>query len=295
MPMIRQIVLSTAAVVMLAAPAAAQAPVTTADVTRLESAAAEIGKRVEALRESDPTLAADLSGRLVELNDEVVYLRVKLRREGSVTRDEYASLRDRLDTLRVRAEGTAPASAPAVADGTATTPMATVPVGTEFDVRLQTSLNSSTAKTEQRFEATTVLDYTSGTTVVVPAGSTVRGFVSSVRPAGRIDRRGSLTLSFDELKIGDRTYRLRASVTQAIDGKMTEDVARIGAGAVAGAILGGIFGGGRGALLGVLIGGGGTIAAVDGTDVDLPAGTILRVRLDQAVTIADVAAPPETR
>jgi hypothetical protein len=293
MPMTRHFVLSLAFLLFLVAPAGAQAPVTAADITRLETAASEISKRVDELKASDPTLASDVSGRLSELNDEVTYLRVKLKREGSVTRDEYAALRDRLDTLRVRADGAKPADAAPSAGTSPAGAAATVPVGTEFDVRLQTSLNSATAKVEQRFEATTVLEYADGGVVVVPAGSLVRGFVSSVRPAGRIDRRGSLTLSFDELRIADRTYRLRASVTQAIDGKVTEDVARIGAGAVAGAILGGIFGGGRGALIGVLIGGGGTIAAVDGTDVDLPAGTILRVRLDQALTIVDVtdAAP----
>jgi hypothetical protein len=55
-----------------------------------------------------------------------------------------------------------------------------------------------------------------------------------------------------------------------------------------GAIIGGIIGGGKGALLGVLVGGGGTMAASDGTDVSLPAGTILRIKLDQAL---DIAAP----
>jgi hypothetical protein len=44
-------------------------------------------------------------------------------------------------------------------------------------------------------------------------------------------------------------------------------------------------------LLGVLVGGGGTIAATDGTDVDLPAGTILRVRLDQRTDLVARAAP----
>jgi hypothetical protein len=36
----------------------------------------------------------------------------------------------------------------------------------------------------------------------------------------------------------------------------------------------------------VLVGGGGTIAATDGSDVQLPVGTILRVRLDQRVDLA---------
>lgn len=265
----------------------AQAVVTAADITRLESTAGEIAGRLDALRQSDATLASEVSATLADLRDEVAYLRVKMRREGSVTRDEYAALRDRLETLRVRAEGQKVSAQPVLGDPEPPS-LSTIAVGTEFDVRLQTPLSSGTAKLEQRFEATTVLDYSVNGTVVVPAGSLMRGFVSSVRPAGRVDRRGSLTLSFDELRIDNRSYRLRAAVTEAIDGKMGEDARRIGAGAVAGAILGGIFGGGRGALLGVLVGGGGTIAATDGTDVELPAGTILRVRLDQRV---DLVAP----
>jgi len=174
-----------------------------------------------------------------------------------------------------------------VADDPSATAGGTVPVGTEFDVRMQTSLNSGTAKIEERFEATTVLDYASGRTIIVPAGSTVRGFVSSVRASGKLDRRAALTLSFDEIRIGNRSYRFRASVTRAFDGKLGDDTARIGAGAAVGAIIGGILAGGKGALLGVLVGGGGTMAASDGTDVSLPAGTILRVRLDQTLEIVD--------
>ena len=106
---------------------------------------------------------------------------------------------------------------------------------------------------------------------MIPAGSTARGFVSSVRTAGKIDRRGSLTLSFDEMRIDSRSTKLRASVTQALDGKVGQDAARIGAGAVVGGIIGGVLAGGKGALIGVLVGGGGTVAATDGADVDLPA------------------------
>jgi hypothetical protein len=277
------------AVIALASVAWMQAPVTASDLTRLESTAADIEKQADALKTTDATLARDVSASLADLKDEVTYLKVKMRREGSVTRDEYASLRDKLETLRVKAQGEKVSAQPVTKDDPMTTTgSGTVPVGTEFDVRLQTSLDSGTAQTEQRFEAATVLDYASGTTVIVPAGSTVRGFVSSVKAAGKVDRRANLTLSFDELRIGNRTYRLRASVTRAFDGKLGDDTMKIGAGAAVGAIIGGIIGGGKGALLGVLVGGGGTMAASDGTDVSLPAGTILRIKLDQPL---DIAAP----
>lgn len=272
--------LSFAAVV-----ASAQAPVTTADLARLDTAAADIRAQVSTLRKTDPTLAGDVEQTLADLSDEITYLKVKLRREGSVPRADYVSLSDRLETLRIKAQGTQPAPGAA-----APLPMAdggVAPVGTELDVRLQTTLNSATAKVEQRFEATTVADYSpNGSAVLIPAGSVVRGFVGSVRAANKIDRRGSLTLSFDEIRIGDRSQRLRASVTQALDPKTTDDKTRVGAGAIVGGLIGGILGGGKGALLGVLVGGGGTLAATEGTDVDLPPGTILRIRLDEALTVA---------
>lgn len=290
MPSVRLAVL-LAMVLTVATGAFAQAVVTAADIARLEATADEISGRQEELTKTDATLAGDVARTLTDLRDEVTYLRVKMRREGSVTREEYAALRDRLETLRVRADGQKVSAQPMLGDPEVPT-TASIATGTEFDVRLQTSLSSGTARVEQRFEATTVLDYSVNGTVVVPAGSLMRGFVSSVRPAGRVDRRGSLTLSFDELRIENRSYGLRASVTEAIDGQMGDDVRRIGAGAAVGAILGGIFGGGRGALLGVLVGGGGTIAATEGSDVDLPLGTILRVRLDQRV---ELVAPAEAR
>jgi hypothetical protein len=265
-----------------AAAAWAQAPVATADLDRLRESVADVERQAETLKATDAVLAGDVLKQLADLADEVVYLRVKLRRDGAVTRTEYGSLRDRIAELGVRAMGQKVAAQPVAgdpADGVR------VPAGTEIDVRLQEPLSSATAKVEQRFEAVVFTDVGIGGRVAIPAGSVVRGFVSSVRAAGRLERRGSLTLSFEELRVGTRTYRFRGSVTQAIDRKMTEDTARIGAGAVVGAIVGGLLGGGKGALMGVLVGGGGTMAATDGADVELPAGTILRVRLDQPVDV----------
>jgi hypothetical protein len=277
----RQWMLVGGMVLGAAAPAWAQT-VTSADLTRLEASAVEIARQVEVLKKTDVTLAADVSRTLGELNSEITYLTVKMRREGSVTRPEYVEIRDRVETLRVKAATAALTAKPVVTEPERTYK---VPVGTLFDVRLQGPISSGTARVEERFEATTLLDYSDNGRVVLPAGSLVRGFVSSVRPAGKIDRRGSITLSFDEIRVGDRTFRLRASVVQTLDGKLSEDISRIGAGAAVGAIVGSLLGGGKGALLGVLVGGGGTIAATEGVDVNLAAGTVLRIRLDQPVEV----------
>jgi hypothetical protein len=110
--------------------------------------------------------------------------------------------------------------------------------------------------------------------------------VSSVDKATRTDRKGSMTVAFDQITVHGREYPMRGTVTQAIESEGVKgEVGKIGAGAGVGAILGGILGGAKGALLGVLIGGGGVVAATPGKDVTLPAGTVLRVRFDQPLTV----------
>ena len=158
--------------------------------------------------------------------------------------------------------------------------------GQEIDVRLQTTLDSDTAQPEDRFEATTAVDMRQDGRVLVPAGSIVRGVVSHVHRASRTDRSGELSLAFEELQIGDRTYAIRANPVDTIksDG-IKDEVGRIAAGAGVGAIVGGIIGGMKGAITGILIGAGGTIVATEGKDVEVPAGTIMRIRLDAPVVV----------
>ena len=180
----------------------AQNPVTTTDLTRLDTTADDIAKRADALKTTDPTLATDVTKSLADLRDDITYLKVKLRRGEPVSRDEYTTLHDKLETLRVRAQGEKVTAQPVLPPAGR---VLTVQVGTQLDVRLQTPLNSGTTKVEQRFEATTLLDLKVNDEVVVPAGSVVRGFVSSVSPAGRLDRRGSMTLSFDQVGLASTT------------------------------------------------------------------------------------------
>jgi len=290
-----------AAIVMaFASAAAAQMNVTTSDIQRLQDDAYQAGADVSRLRSTDPNLAAQLQTELDDLRDEVVYLKVKLRKEGSVSRNDYADVRDRIQDLRSRARGDSGTARQGSGTwGTGTSggvsggvvgserPQRThggstaIASGQEIDVRLEGTLDSGTAQVEQRFQATTVVDLYRGNDVLIPAGSMLRGVISSVTKATRTERKGSMTISFDQITIRGRAYPMRGIVTQAIESEgIKGEATRIGAGAGVGAIIGGIIGGVKGALLGVLIGGG-TIAATEGKDVTLPAGTILRVRLDQ--------------
>ena len=161
-----------------------------------------------------------------------------------------------------------------------------IPVGQELDVRLQNSLSSATAATEQRFQATTAVDLMQGDRVLVPAGTTVRGVVSKAEPAGRIDRTGRLHLAFDQMVVNGREVPMRAMATQVFESRGIRDEAKtVGTAGGVGAIVGGLIGGLRGALIGAIVGSGGVIAATEGKDVELPAGTIVRIRIDSPVEV----------
>lgn len=165
-------------------------------------------------------------------------------------------------------------------------PRGTLPVGQEFEVRLRNSLSSETAAVEQRFETTTIADLVQEGKVLVPAGTVVKGFVSEVRKAGRIDRSGSVTLSFDRLATVQREREIRATATSVFESRgIRDEIGTVGAGAGVGGVIGGLLGGVKGALLGVIIGAGGTIAATDGKDISVPAGSIIRIRLDSPVQV----------
>ena len=161
-----------------------------------------------------------------------------------------------------------------------------IPAGQELDVRLQTALSSETATAEQRFEATTAVDITQNGQVLIPAGSVVRGVVTAVERPGRVERVGRLQLSFDQITVRGRDIPIRGMATQVFEsGGIRDEVGTAGAGAGVGGVIGGLLGGVKGAVLGAVIGAGGAIAATEGKDVSLPAGSIIRIRLDSPATV----------
>jgi TolA-binding protein len=331
----QRVALAAIVAAALAAPAAAQqnSQVSQADIQRLQDSVFQAGSDIQQLRSRDAAHATQLQTQLDDLRDEVTYLKVKLRKEGSLQRAEYASVRDRLDDLRSQAtnytatytpsagatsatgaRSATPATGATSATGangatsanraasststTASTARSTrqstvggasveVPAGTEMDVRLTNALSSGTAKVEDRFEGTTLVDVVVSGRTIIPAGSVMRGVVTSVDPATRTNRTAKLAVSFDQVTVNGREYPIRGTVTQAIQGEgIKGETGRIATGAGAGAILGGILGGVKGAVLGAVIGGGGITAATEGKEVELPQGAVLRVRLDSPVSIA---------
>jgi RNA polymerase subunit RPABC4/transcription elongation factor Spt4 len=159
-----------------------------------------------------------------------------------------------------------------------------IPRGAETTVRLTRRLRTDALQVEDRFEAITIEDIIVSGRVVVPAGATLRGVVAMVEPANRTNRNAKLDLRFDLLTIGTQSVPIRARATRVLTSSgMRNDAVKAGVGAAAGAVIGAILGGGKGAAIGGAIGGGGTLAAMDGQEIDLTSGSTLRIAFDSAV------------
>ena len=306
-----QAALLVIAISMPAAAAQIQNPVTQSDIQGLQDNVYLAERDISQLRTRDATRANQLSTQLDDLRDEVIYLKVKLRKERTLSRAEFNDVRNRIEDVRSRARGDSgnlsqnntgtqqglgagAAGSRAPAQGTQTSTRSTtvprgmveIPAGTQFDVRLQNALSSGTAQVEDRFEATTLMDVVADGRTAIPAGAVLRGVVTAVEPATRTNRTAKMTVSFDQVTINGRAYPMRGTVTNAIQGEgIKGDLPKAGAGAAIGGLLGAVIGGGKGAVLGAIIGGGGTIAATEGKQVELPQGATLTVRMDSPLQV----------
>ncbi len=162
-----------------------------------------------------------------------------------------------------------------------------VPAGTSVVVALQTSLSTENASEGQTFTAETTEPTVIEGKTVAPAGTIVRGKVSSVAKPGAIKGAAKMTLDFEQLSFADgATYEFDAApITLAGQSDTEADVERLAAGTVAGAIIGGIAKGGKGAAVGALIGAGagGTWAvATKGDHIVLEPGQRFRIETTDA-------------
>ena len=244
---------------------------------------------------------SQLQAELDDAADEAIYLKVKLRKNEPVARERVRRrARSHRDHPQPRARrcrrgprshagrrASRASRRPSRRSGQipATHRVAEpneIPVGTEFDVRLQNSLSSKTAQVEDRFEATTMVDLREGRS---GDGAGRLGDARRRQLGDQGARDGSQGQPDGHLRSASRSTdapirfappsrrRSRAKGSRARQERSASARAPARSSAA-------ILGGTKGALAGILIGGGGTIAATEGKDVELPAGTVLRVRLD---------------
>jgi hypothetical protein len=256
---------------------------------REEASVDDLRQLQESLANLDETLATLEAGdaktdefrkRADDIRDETVYLKVKMehhQRDGGagtgVSAAEVAEVRRSVDDLRDdidRAFGREPREV-------------RLPEGTSIEVRLAHSLSSRTARREDPVEATVAEPVRGDGFLALPAGTSMRGVVTAVEPAERPSKAGRIEIEFDAVYLDHTRMDMRGRVAEIRESG--QQAQKAGIGAVIGGVLGGLLGGKGGAIAGIFIGGGGAIAATKGEDVEIPAGTVLTVRLERPLVL----------
>lgn len=180
---------------------------------------------------------------------------------------------------------------PAAVSGTPTARLAdlTVPSGTSIDVTLNTHLTSKTASVGDAWTGTVRNSPALDGRNAIRAGSVVSGTVTGVRPARRGDR-AMLDLGLTSITIANRPYTVHGSTEAIIAGSpRARNLGAIAGSAAGGALVGKVVSGSnKGALIGGLIGAGaatGVVAASDGYQVVLKAGTALTFTTSAVVAV----------
>jgi len=161
----------------------------------------------------------------------------------------------------------------------------TAPAGTRILVRMEDAIDSSKARTGDRFTATLETNLQVNDVIAAPRGTTVHGRLIEASSAGRFKGSSSLTLELTDIVIRGTAYPL---VTKAFavkgKGEGGQTAKKVVGGAGLGALIGGIAGGGTGAAIGVAAGAaGGTALAGSKKGEQLAVGreALIEFRLDQ--------------
>jgi hypothetical protein len=272
-----------------------QAVIAEEDILRLQVGVYDAREALRQVAAADAARGARIEAELDAISDEAVFLKIQLRRQGRVAASEFEALSTRLDAVRGQLAGDAPAVVPTGGEAAPVSTSAAgrvparsteIPAGRELDVRLRSLLDSETAQVEDRFEASTLVDLYRDGRLIIPAGSVVRGVVSGVEKAGRNKRSSSLTLNFDQITIVGEAHPIKASATQAFQQKGARDEAgKLITGAGIGGLVGGLLAGGIGVAAGAVVGTSGTLLATQGPNVELPPGTVVRLRFDEPLVL----------
>jgi sRNA-binding protein len=176
-----------------------------------------------------------------------------------------------------------PAPAPAPAAPPAPPPPVTVAAGTQLAVTLEDGYSTKTNAVGQAVSARLASDLVAGGRVVARAGDPIRGTITEVTSgSSKIGAVPALKIDFTELVMADgSTMAINARINQKGQSEKGRDTAKIAGGTAAGAIIGHQIDDGKGKVIGGIIGGaaGAIGAKKTGTEVEIPAGTVLQANL----------------
>jgi hypothetical protein len=167
----------------------------------------------------------------------------------------------------------------------------TIPAGTLLRLRLDNAVGSDSSRIEDPVRGHLVSPVRIGGRTVLPAGSSVRGAVTSARRSGKVQGRARLGMRFYSITPAGEgeSYRMSTRPWAAVaPGTKKKDAAKIAIPAAGGAIIGGVIGGKKGAAIGAAAGGGSGTAVVlntRGKEVRLGRGAVVAVRLSAPLTV----------
>ena len=232
---------------------------------------------------------------------------MKAKEEELARKEAELALREREQDLAQREAALAKAttsSKPKAAAGTASTKTAaaapkpapsgprkyTVAAGTSISVQLPATITTKNAKVGDRVAANLSNDLVVDGKVIAKAGALLQGSITEVvSGSNKIGGTPSLTLAFDNLVLADGSdTRVSGQVSQvAAKSDTGRDTAKIAGGAAVGAIIGHQVSSDKGKIIGGLLGAAAGAAAAKntGTEVELPAGTVLGFTLNSPVTV----------
>jgi hypothetical protein len=274
--------------ILLAGSATAQSSTaaTRSDIRDLQAEVERLDDSMANLRDDNPR-AREFRRREDAIRDDLSRIRDVMQNESADDRASSGASKSDVDAVRQAAIELRRDVDRAIGDGSHDRQASgdfTVPEGTEITARLEQSLSSRTARVEDRVDATVDRAIRVDGRVVIPAGATVSGVVRDAEPASRPAHGGRLEIRFDRINVEGQRTDIRSRIVNLSESSV--DKSKVGLGAVLGGVLGAVVGGGKGALLGAVVGGGGAVVATKGDEVELPAGTVVTLRLDQPVRVA---------
>jgi hypothetical protein len=130
-------------------------------------------------------------------------------------------------------------------------------------VRLDSAVSTRTNRAGDAVTATLSRPIQVNGRVLVPAGTTFAGHVTTAAPSGRFKGRAVIGVRLDSFRLNGRRYDLRTSAVERVSAAHKKrNAVLIGGGSAIGAAIGAIAGGGKGALIGAGAGAGaGTVGA----------------------------------
>jgi hypothetical protein len=145
----------------------------------------------------------------------------------------------------------------------------TIPAGTKLTIRIDSQVNSGTAKAGQSFQGNLAHALIVAGKTLADKDAPVKGKVTYAKSSGRLHDPGQLTLRLTSVEINGKMVAISTSGYRSKGRSHTKgNVEKVGGGAAAGAVIGGLLGGGKGTLIGAGAGAGaGTgVAAATGKE-----------------------------